>query len=225
MSILKVQSLSKHYHDGDKQIQAVNQVSFELKKGDFISLSGPSGSGKTTLLNLIGGLEKPDEGEIWLDGHNTAHLTTDELTQMRLHKIGFIFQSYNLIPVFNAIENVTFIMQMQGMSSHLANEKAMQMLEAVGLKGLEKRKPDELSGGQQQRVAVARALAANPAIVLADEPTANLDSQNSMALMALLKTLNETQQTTLIISSHDPEVIGYAPRQIKLKDGKIISDE
>lgn len=223
--ILKLEQLCKHYHDGEKIIQAVDHVSFELNKGDFISLSGPSGSGKTTLLNLIGGLEQPDSGHIWLDGDDTAKLSKDELTSLRLHKIGFVFQSYNLVPVFNAVENVAFIMQMQGVQSVEALQRAQEMLGKVGLSGMEKRRPNELSGGQQQRVAVARALAASPSIILADEPTANLDSTNSMALMALMQQLNEEQNTTLIITSHDPEVIEFAPRQVRLKDGRVITDD
>lgn len=222
--ILQVSQLCKYYLDGDIKIHAVEQVSFEVQKGEFLSLHGPSGSGKTTLLNLIGGLETADSGKIVLDGQTTTQLNYAALTELRLHKIGFIFQSYNLIPVFNALENVAFIMQMQGVPVAEANERSQLMLQAVGLDGLANRRPNELSGGQQQRVAVARALAAQPSLVLADEPTANLDSKNSMALMALLRELNETQQTTFIVCSHDPEVINFAPRKIQLKDGKLLSD-
>lgn len=224
-TILQTQDLCKSYHDGQKLIQAVDHVSFSLQKCEFASLSGPSGSGKTTLLNLIGGLELPNSGQILLDGEDTSKLSQDELTQMRLHKIGFVFQSYNLVPVFSAVENVAFIMQMQGIETGEAHHRAMEMLQKVGLETMANRRPDELSGGQQQRVAVARALAAHPSIILADEPTANLDSKNSLALMELMQQLNEQQQTTLLITSHDPEIIEFAPRKIRLKDGQILADE
>ena len=223
--ILEIQQLCKHYHDGDKLIQAVDHVDLTIQKGEFISLYGPSGSGKTTLLNLIGGLERPNSGNILLNGQSTPKLNTDQLTDLRLNKIGFIFQSYNLIPVFSALENVAFIMQMQGQDKASTLERAHEVLKAVGLEGLENRRPAHLSGGQQQRVAIARAIAAKPSLVLADEPTANLDSQNSRALIELLKSLNEELNMTFIITSHDPEVIHFAPRQIQLRDGRVVSDD
>ena len=223
--MLELKQLCKHYHDGDKQIQAVDHIDLSIAKGEFISLYGPSGSGKTTLLNLIGGLERPDEGHILLEGVETTTLSADQLTELRLNQIGFIFQSYNLIPVLSALENVAFIMQMQGQDGESTRQRAMDVLKAVGLEGLENRRPAELSGGQQQRVAVARAIAAKPNLVLADEPTANLDSHNSQTLMELLKKLNEELNMTFIITSHDPEVIHFAPRRIQLKDGQVVSDD
>lgn len=224
-TLLQLEDVCKHYHDGKKLIHAVDHVSLSMDKGEFVSLSGPSGSGKTTLLNLIGGLERPSSGHIFLEGEDITQRSPNELTLMRLHKIGFVFQSYNLVPVFNALENVSFIMQMQGIPTKEASERAMQMLQKVGLESQAHRRPAELSGGQQQRVAVARALVGNPSIVLADEPTANLDSKNSMALMELMQHLNDQQKTTLLISSHDPEIIEFAPRRIRLKDGRILVDD
>lgn len=223
--MLELQQLCKHYHDGDHKIQAVDHIDLQINKGEFISLYGPSGSGKTTLLNLIGGLERPNSGRILLNDLDVAQLSANALTDLRLHKIGFIFQSYNLIPVLSALENVAFIMQMQGQDPELTRQRAMDVLSEVGLAGLEHRRPSELSGGQQQRVAVARAIAAKPSLVLADEPTANLDSLNSQTLMELLKKLNEELEMTFIITSHDPEVINFAPRRIQLRDGKMVADD
>ncbi|CAN8140622.1 Lipoprotein-releasing system ATP-binding protein LolD [uncultured Thiomicrorhabdus sp.] len=222
--VIECQGVCKAFADGDSVIKAIDQVDLEVFGGDFICLYGASGSGKTTLLNLIGGLDRPSSGEVFLDKHPLSHYSDDELTDLRLHKIGFIFQSYNLVPVFSALENVAFILQMQGFSNQEALAKSEYILQQVGLSKLMHRHPAELSGGQQQRVAIARAIVAQPKIVLADEPTANLDSKNSEQLLQLMKQLNQELGTTFIISSHDPQVIQAAERKIELADGKIIHD-
>jgi putative ABC transport system ATP-binding protein len=223
--LLRLHQLCKTYQDADTKIKAIHEIDLQVQAGEFLTLYGPSGSGKTTLLNLIGGLESPDQGQIWFKGQDLAQLSVSQLTDLRLHQIGFIFQSYNLIPVLNALENVAFIMQMQGHNQKHSDQQAFAMLKAVGLEDMAHRRPAQLSGGQQQRVAVARAIAAQPGLVLADEPTANLDSDNSRALIKLLKQLNQQQGITFIITSHDPEVIQCAPRRIQLKDGEIVKDE
>lgn len=223
-SVVVLNNVSKLFKDADSKIHAVNRVTLSVDEGEFISLSGASGSGKTTLLNLIGGLDHPTEGDIKVHNINLNTLTDAQLTDLRLNEIGFIFQSYNLIPVFSALENVAFILQMQGVPRETAFDKSRTLLQKVGLKGLENRRPSELSGGQQQRVAVARAIVSQPDIVLADEPTANLDSSASKELIALMKQLNKTLKMTFIISSHDPEVIESAQRKIIMHDGEIISD-
>lgn len=222
--IIECQAICKAFADGDSVIKAIDQVDLQVYAGDFICLYGASGSGKTTLLNLIGGLDRPSSGEVFLDQHPLSHYRDDELTDLRLHKIGFIFQSYNLVPVFSALENVAFILQMQGFSNKEALAKSQFILEQVGLQKLMHRHPAELSSGQQQRVAIARAIVAQPKIVLADEPTANLDSKNSQQLLQLMQQLNQELGTTFIVSSHDPEVIAAAGRKIELADGKIIHD-
>jgi putative ABC transport system ATP-binding protein len=187
-------------------------------------LSGPSGSGKTTLLNMIGGLDTPTSGEITIADQRVDQMNKAELANMRLRHIGFVFQAYNLIPVLSAKENVEFVMQLQGVSTSERNRRTMKILEEVGLKGMEDRRPAEMSGGQQQRVAVARAIVSSPELVLADEPTANLDSITAENLMELLRELNEIHGTTFIISTHDKLVMSYAKRLIKMHDGKIIKD-
>lgn len=222
--VIECQGICKAFADGDSVIKAIDQVDLQVFAGDFICLYGASGSGKTTLLNLIGGLDRPSSGEVFLDKHPLSHYSDDELTDLRLHKIGFIFQSYNLVPVFSALENVAFILQMQGVGNKEAIAKSEYILQQVGLNKLMHRHPAELSGGQQQRVAIARAIVAQPKIVLADEPTANLDSKNSEQLLQLMHQLNQELGTTFIISSHDPQVIDAAERKIELADGKIIHD-
>jgi putative ABC transport system ATP-binding protein len=222
--LIVLNQLCKSFQDGEKKIHAVDRVSLSLQAGEMVSLFGPSGSGKTTLLNLIGGLEKPDSGEIFLGERPLHTLSTEALTELRLHQIGFIFQAYNLLPVLSALENIAFIAQMQGLPRNQAESLAQSMLEKVGLSGYENRRPSELSGGQQQRVAVARALATHPKLVLADEPTANLDSHAALQLIELMKRLNAEEGVTFIISSHDPQVINAAPRRIQLTDGRITHD-
>jgi putative ABC transport system ATP-binding protein len=224
-TVVSCKNLYKTFGEGDIAVHALRGVDLEIKRGGFVCLSGPSGSGKTTLLNMIGGLDTPTSGEITVAGERVDKLEKGELAQMRLNRVGFIFQAYNLIPVLTARENVEFVMQLQGVHKELRKEKAMQILEEVGLQGMEDRRPGELSGGQQQRVAVARAIVSQPEIVLADEPTANLDSHTAEKLMQMMVKLNEIHHVTFIISTHDSLVMSYAKRLIKLHDGKIVVDE
>ncbi|RKZ44100.1 MAG: ABC transporter ATP-binding protein [Candidatus Parabeggiatoa sp. nov. 3] len=218
-------NLSKTYQQGKVTIPALVDINLDIPKGDFVCLSGPSGSGKSTLLNLLSGLDIPTTGEIEIDGQRVDKMGKSALADMRLHKIGFVFQAYNLIPVLSAQENVEFVMQLQGVSSHERADKARHVLKEVGLEGLENRRPGDLSGGQQQRVAVARAIVSEPSLILADEPTANLDSQTADALMQLLRTMNQEHQVTFLFSTHDQLVMSYSKRLIKLRDGRIDGDE
>ncbi len=224
-AVVRVAGAKKHFKTGDHTVRAVDGVDLELEKGAFAALAGPSGSGKTTLLNLIGGLDRPDKGEIYIDEQPTSGLSDDELTQLRLHKIGFVFQSYNLIPVLSAYENIQFILQIQGVEDSEHSKRITPILKELGIDGLEKRRPTQLSGGQQQRVAVARAIIGSPAIILADEPTANLDSETANGLMDMMKRLNEEQGATFLFSSHDPMVLERARRVIRMRDGLIVEDE
>lgn len=224
MSTVKLQKVSKVFGEGDLAVHALRGVDLEIDKGDFVCLSGPSGSGKTTLLNMIGGLDRATAGEITVAGQRVDQMDKSQLAEMRLHSIGFIFQAYNLIPVLTARENVEFVMQLQGVAPDLRRQKSDNILEEVGLKGLEDRRPAELSGGQQQRVAVARALVSEPALILADEPTANLDSVTAENLMDLLRHLNDEHEITFVISTHDKLVMSHARRLLKLHDGKIVDD-
>jgi putative ABC transport system ATP-binding protein len=207
------------------QVHALQDVNLAIEKGDFAVLAGPSGSGKTTLLNMIGALDKPSAGKVWLDGHEITNLSRRQTSRLRRDRIGFVFQFYNLIPVLTAYENAEFVLLLQGVDHDTRKEKVMALLKKVGLEGLEKRKPHELSGGQQQRVAIARALASDPALILADEPTANLDSHTEEGLMDLMEDLNREMEMTFLFSSHDPDVIKRARRLIVLRDGEILSDE
>lgn len=217
--------LSKIYHQGDIQVDALKNVNLEISKGGFVCLSGPSGSGKTTLLNLIGGLDTPSSGEITVDEQRVDQMSRAELAEMRLHHLGFVFQAYNLIPVLSALENVEFVMQLQGIEKAERSEKAIAILKEVGLAGMEHRRPAELSGGQQQRVAVARAMVSGPSLILADEPTANLDSVTAEMLLQMMRQLNDVHGTTFLISTHDALVMSYARRLIGLHDGEIVNDE
>ncbi|PSW06630.1 ABC transporter ATP-binding protein [Photobacterium lipolyticum] len=224
MSEITCSNVSKTFIQGNAKIKGLDNVSLTIDRGEFVCLSGPSGSGKTTLLNTLGGLLSPDQGEISIGNEKLTSLDKDALADMRLQRIGFVFQSYNLIPVLSARENVEFVMQVQGIAAKERQQKANAMLKEVGLEGMENRRPAELSGGQQQRVAVARAIVSNPALILADEPTANLDSHTAENLMGLLETLNRKHQITLVLATHDPRIMNYARRQIKMEDGKIIAD-
>lgn len=217
--------LNKIYQQGKITLPALIDINLDIPKSDFVCLSGPSGSGKTTLLNLISGLDTPTSGEISIDGERVDKMSKSALADIRLHKIGFVFQAYNLIPVLSAQENVEFVMQLQGISSKERAKKARNILKEVGLEGLENRRPGDLSGGQQQRVAVARAMVSEPSLILADEPTANLDSHTAESLMQLLRTMNEEHGVTLLFSTHDKLVMDYSKRLIKLHDGRIESDE
>ena len=216
--------VSKVYRQNSISVQALTDINLEIPKKDFLCLSGPSGSGKSTLLNLIGGLDLPTSGAVQVDGIALASLDKGALAKLRLQRIGFVFQAYNLIPVLTARENVEFVMQLQGMTAADRHTRAMDMLKEVGLADLEDRRPGELSGGQQQRVAVARAIVSAPSLVLADEPTANLDSKTAQALMELLAHMNTEHNVTFIFSTHDKLVMDFSQRLIQLHDGRIVED-
>ena len=224
MSTVTLSKLCKIFGQGELAVHALRDIALDIEAGDFICLWGPSGSGKTTLLNMIGGLDRPTGGEITVAEKRVDLMGKSELSEMRLRNIGFIFQAYNLIPVLTARENVEFVMQLQGIPTETRHQKSSEMLDEVGLKGLDDRRPAELSGGQQQRVAVARALVSEPALILADEPTANLDSITAENLMDLLRHLNEEHGITFIISTHDKLVMSHARRLLQMQDGKIIND-
>ncbi len=221
---ISCRQVSKLYAQGDAEVHALEAVALTIDAGSFVSLFGPSGSGKTTLLNIIGGLDVPTTGEVRIGTLSLGSLSRGERAALRLNKIGFIFQAYNLIPVLSAAENVEFVMQLQGIPAGERRERSVAILNEVGLGALTKRRPGELSGGQQQRVAVARAIVANPSIILADEPTANLDSKTAGGLLELMRRLNEERKTTFIFSTHDSLVMQFAKRLIGLHDGKIVSD-
>jgi putative ABC transport system ATP-binding protein len=224
-TIVEVRDLSKIYKQGSIEVAALSDVSLDFHRGDFAVLAGPSGSGKTTLLNLIGGLDVPTRGELTLDGQRFSSMNSTQLSNLRLNQLGFVFQAYNLIPVLSAYENAEYVLLLQGVPAAARKKRVMEVLHSVGLEGLEKRRPSELSGGQQQRVAIARALAPNPTLVLADEPTANLDSHTGADLVELMRRLNKEQGVTFVISSHDHKVIDRAERVIELEDGRIVSDQ
>ena len=223
--VVRVEAVAKTYERDSIAVHALAGVDLEIRKGDFAVLVGPSGSGKTTLLNLIGGLDTPTSGRIMIAGTDIGELSKSALSRLRLHQIGFVFQEFNLIPVLSAIENVEFIMLLQGLAEPERRARSTALLEELGLGGLEDRRPNELSGGQQQRVAVARAIAAAPVIVLPDEPTANLDSKAGAALMDMMRRLNEERAATFVFSTHDPMVVERAKRVIRLRDGRIEADE
>ncbi len=212
-------SLTKVYDGGGVPVEALRGVDLTVDKGEFVAVVGPSGSGKTTLLNLLGGLDCATAGQVYIGGREISGLSGGRLAELRLHHIGFVFQGFNLIPVLTAIENVEYVMLLQGVDRKTRQEKARSILEEVGLGGLGGRRPAELSGGQQQRVAVARAIVTAPDIVLADEPTANLDSQTGAALLELLKRLNQEKRITMIVSTHDPMVIERVGRVVQMHDG------
>ncbi|MFC1494147.1 ABC transporter ATP-binding protein [Thermodesulfobacteriota bacterium] len=225
MSIVRLDETTKLYHQGQVEVRAVDNLSFKINRGDFAALCGPSGSGKTTVLNLIGGLDIPTSGKVYLESQNLGSLSRSQLSAIRRDRIGFVFQAYNLIPVLTAYENAEFVLNLQGVPKEECHEKVMSILDAVGLGGLENRRPDEMSGGQQQRVAIARAIVTKPAIVLADEPTANVDSATADSLLELMVKLNTESGITFLFSTHDQRVMNMAKRLIKLHDGKIESDE
>lgn len=221
-SIVSLQGVTKDYGEGEVVVHALRGVDFNLQTGDFAAIAGPSGSGKSTMLNIIGGLDKPTTGTVRVNGFETNHLSRTELSRLRRDRIGFVFQNYNLIPVLTALENAEYILMLQGVAQNERRERVMKLLAEVGLGGMEHRLPKELSGGQQQRVAIARAIASEPALVLADEPTANIDSKTGMALMDLMLMLNEEKGITFLFSSHEQEVINRAKRLLLLKDGRIV---
>lgn len=225
MALLTLEAISKHYRQGEIDVPALKQVDLSVEPGEFAALVGPSGSGKTTLLNIIGGLDVPNQGHVWLHGTDLTRLKDAQLSDFRLFQLGFIFQAYNLVPVLSALENVELIMVLQGRPSAEREARARHYLSLVGLEDVMLRRPSALSGGQQQRVAVARALAAGPRLVLADEPTANLDSENATALLDIMHRLCREEKTTFIFSTHDPRVMERAERIITLRDGAIVQDQ
>jgi len=225
MAVVQINNVYKTYHDTEVEVKAINGVSLSFNKGDFAVVVGPSGSGKTTLLNLIGGLDQPTEGEILIGGHRLSELRPSELIDFRKDHVGFVFQSYNLIPVLTAAENVGFIMSLQKWPKEKRKARTEELLDSVGLADRHNSRPSQLSGGQQQRVAVARALAAHPEFILADEPTANLDSRSAESLLDIMEKLNRDEEMTFIFSTHDVRVMKRARRVITLEDGKVISDE
>lgn len=224
MSIVTCRNVTKTYRQGKVEVTALRCVNLDVDAGGFLALAGPSGSGKTTLLNLIGGLDRPNEGRIVVNDNDYGKLKDSQMAELRLHHIGFVFQSYNLIPVLSAVENVEYVMQLQGVTAIERRKRARRILDDVGLADKYHRRPAELSGGQQQRVAVARAIVSNPSIVLADEPTANLDSKTGEGLLQLMSEMNTHRGVTFIFSTHDKMVMDYARRVVLIKDGHIEDD-
>lgn len=224
MTAISCKNLCKTFQQGETTVIGLDHVSLEIESGDIVCLSGPSGSGKTTLLNAMGGLDTPDSGEVLVGEFRVDKLDKGARADMRLNNIGFVFQAFNLIPVLTAQENIEFVMQVQGVPARERQQKSLAILEQVGLPGLAHRLPAQLSGGQQQRVAVARAIVSEPRLVLADEPTANLDSNNAIQLVELFLELNEKFGITFVIATHDERVMSYCRRLIRMVDGKIVSD-
>ena len=223
--IVRLEDVSKIYQQGKIQVRAVDNLSLDIDTGDFCALCGPSGSGKTTVLNLIGGLDVPTRGKVFLENQDLGDLNGAEIARIRRDRIGFVFQAYNLIPVMTAYENAEFVLKLQGRPERECRDRVMAILTEVGLAGLEHRRPDEMSGGQQQRVAIARAIVTQPAVVLADEPTANVDSATADALLDLMQRLNREDGITFLFSTHDQRVMDRARRLIRLRDGRLDTDE
>ena len=223
--IIVLENLVKIYRQGKMEVPAVRGVNLEIESGEFTAISGPSGSGKTTVLNIIGALDEPTDGKVFVEGIHLASLSRSALSKLRRDRIGFVFQAYNLIPVLTAFENAEIVLALQGVSVKERKERVMGLLSDVGLEGMEHRRPDHLSGGQQQRVAIARAIASNPAVVLADEPPANVDSSTAEKLLSIMEKLNLEQRVTFVFSTHDQKVMDRARRIIHLVDGKISNDE
>lgn len=224
MPIVEVTGVYKTYYQGKVAVHALKNVNLTIKKGGFMAIAGPSGSGKTTLLNIIGGLDDPDSGEVRIEGNLLSAMSRAEAAELRLRRIGFIFQAFNLLPVLSAVENVEYVMQLQGVDKKKRRKRAMDILDEVGLQGRYHNRPSELSGGQQQRVAVARAIVSDPAIVLADEPTANLDSKTGEDLLKLMGKMNQEKKVTFVFSTHDKMVMDHAHRLIYIRDGEIADD-
>jgi len=222
---VSLNDVKKTYRTGLIEVPALRGVTLRIAAGEFVATAGPSGSGKTTLLNIIGGLDRADSGEVWVAEHDLQALSLSQLARLRLNRIGFVFQTYNLLPVLTALENAEFTLLLQGVPASMRRKKVEKLFREIGLEGLENRRPAELSGGQQQRVAVARAMVTEPALILADEPTANLDSATAIALLDVMEQLNRNTGTTFIFSTHDPQVMERAHRLIHLRDGQITSDE
>jgi len=225
MNVVETQDLEKVFKDANLEVRAVDKVSLKISEGEFTAIVGPSGSGKTTLLNMIGGLDVPSAGLVQVSGEELTKYSKNELIDFRLKNIGFVFQSYNLIPVLTAFENIEFVMLLQGRSSKERKDRVNELLNAVGLEGRGGNRPSELSGGQQQRVAVARALASKPKFIIADEPTANLDSKSAATLLDIMQLLNKKEGITFLFSTHDQRVIDRAKRVVTLTDGVITGDK
>ena len=224
MSLVRAEGLEKVYRVDHVEIPALRGIDLTIGEGEFLAIAGPSGSGKTTLLNLIGGLDRPTAGRVFLEGEEITSLSRARLAELRLRKIGFVFQAYNLLPVLTALENVEYVMLLQGVPARERRRRALEILKEVGLEGYADRLPGRMSGGQQQRVAVARAIVARPRLVLADEPTANLDSGTGSELLDLMRRLNRDHDVTFVFSTHDPLVMERAERLVRLRDGKIAAD-
>ena len=225
MSVVTCRSVSRVYESEVIPVHALRNVDFSLESGDFVGLAGPSGSGKSTLLHVIGGRDRPTSGEVFVEGVDFGKLSESELSDERLAKMGFVFQSYNLIPVLSALENVEFILQLQGVDATSRRKRAEDALGSLGLGDLTERRPGEMSGGQQQRVAIARAIVTNPILLLADEPSANLDTATTEELCELLQRINREFGVTILTATHDPMVLGYVKRKVSLRDGAIVSGE
>ncbi|MBW2458746.1 MAG: ABC transporter ATP-binding protein [Deltaproteobacteria bacterium] len=223
--VVELRDVVKTYQQGAVEVQALRGLTLNVKRGEFLALCGPSGSGKTTALNLVGALDTPTSGAVLLEGQELGRLGRTALSNLRRDRIGFVFQAYNLIPVLSAFENAESVLALQGVSTAKRRDRVMKLLAEVGLKGMEDRRPDHLSGGQQQRVAIARAIASEPAVVLADEPTANVDSETAERLLEIMERLNREQGVTFIFSTHDPRVMDHARRVVSLRDGQVESDE
>jgi putative ABC transport system ATP-binding protein len=221
---VELKDVKKTYHTGPIEVPALRGISLRVAPGEFLAIAGPSGSGKTTLLNIIGGLDRADAGEVLVEGKNLQLLSSGDLARLRLQRLGFVFQAYNLLPVLTTLENAEFTLLLQGMPAEQRIERVQKLFAEIGLASLEHRRPGELSGGQQQRVAVARAMVTEPALILADEPTANLDSVTATALLEVMEQLNRVHGTTFVYSTHDPQVMERARRLIRLHDGQIASD-
>jgi putative ABC transport system ATP-binding protein len=224
-AVLEARAVTKVYRTRGIETEALRDLSLRVEEGEFSALAGPSGSGKTTLLNILGTLDAPDAGSVLLDGESLLERSASDLAELRLRKLGFVFQAYNLIPVLSARENVEFVMELQGVPAAERSRRALEMLDAVGLAGLEDKRPLEMSGGQQQRVAVARAIVGEPRVVLADEPTANLDSHGAGRLIELMQQLNRDRGVTFLFSTHDPLVMQAARRVIRLRDGRVVRED
>ncbi len=225
MALLEITGLTKTYKEKELETPALRGIDLVVETGEFTAIAGPSGSGKTTLLNIIGGLDKPTGGKVVVDGVDISTLSKSQLADYRLHKLGFVFQSYNLIEVLSAVENAEFVLLLQGVPGPQRRKRAQELLEAMGMGEFLHKRPNQLSGGQQQRVAVARAIASNPKLVLADEPTANLDSATSTSLLDLMLKMNREFGATFLFSTHDPLVMEKAGRVVHLRDGKVVKDE
>ena len=222
---VRTEDLWKVYPEEPEEVEAVRGVTLEIHEGDFMAMAGPSGSGKTTLLNMLGGLTRPTRGRIWVGEQEITEFSDKELARLRLESIGFVFQAFNLLPVLSALENAEFSLLLRGVPTEERHRRVRELFQEIGLDGLEDRKPGKLSGGQQQRVAVARAVVGEPTLVLADEPTANLDSHTSDALLDVMERLNREHRTAFLFSTHDPRVMERARRRVRLVDGQVTSDE